>query len=233
MESDEKRIDRTGRVVQDYSIIEEDVIKDLLLEESESVEVPSEEELIKLQERKAEPKQSEDRPVLERGNEYEEIGKTIAVAPPQNSTIQRFIADPVESDKLVSVIREEAPSSTILNAVMQEIAEEAAYIKAWRNENWNGEADLSEATSKRIKMLKDLVTTLTEREKINKDKNVGKVDFYGENFQRVMRHFMEVIMATFRKVNIPTQFEDIFITQLAKEFDGFEKQAEKIYYGKE
>jgi hypothetical protein len=82
-------------------------------------------------------------------------------------------------------------------------------------------------------MLKDLVETLIEREKLKKEKNVGKIDFHGENFQKVLRYFLEVIQKTFKKVSIPTQFEDIFFTQLAKEFNNFEKTAEKIYYGKE
>jgi len=116
---------------------------------------------------------------------------------------------------------------------LEEMAEEAAFIKAWRNNNWDGTADLSEATGKRIKMLKDIVETLVEKEKLKKEKNVGKVDFYGDNFQRVLKHFLEVIQKTFKKVSIPAQFEDIFFTQLAKEFDGFEKSAEKIYYGKD
>jgi hypothetical protein len=151
----------------------------------------------------------------------------------KNTALQSALSNPAENDALVDVIRREASSSTILNAVMEEMAEEAAFIKAWRNNNWDGTADLSEATGKRIKMLKDIVETLVEKEKLKKEKNVGKVDFYGDNFQRVLKHFLEVIQKTFKKVSIPAQFEDIFFTQLAKEFDGFEKSAEKIYYGKD
>jgi len=151
----------------------------------------------------------------------------------KNTALQAAISNPADNDALVDVIRREASSSTIINAVLEEMAEEAAFIKAWRNNNWDGTADLSEATGKRIKMLKDIVETIVEKEKLKKEKNVGKVDFYGDNFQRVLKHFLEVIQKTFKKVSIPAQFEDIFFTQLAKEFDGFEKSAEKIYYGKD
>lgn len=147
--------------------------------------------------------------------------------------LQQLLSDPLENDKLVAVVRDEKPSMTVLNQIMQEIAEEIAYIKAWRNMHWNGTDDLSDATFKRIKMLRNLVETVIEKDKIRQQKSVGKVDFYGENFQRVLKHFLQVIQKTFEKVSIPPQYEDIFFTQLAKEFDGFEKQAEKIYYGKD
>ena len=62
---------------------------------------------------------------------------------------------------------------------------------------------------------------------------MGKIDFFSDNFQRVLKNFLEIIQKTFRKVNIPSQFEDIFFSQLAKDFDNFEKKAEKIYYGKD
>lgn len=152
---------------------------------------------------------------------------------PGNSPLVNAIANPVENDNLVSVIRENKPVSTVLNTVMEEIAEEAAYIKAWRNENWNTGEDISEATFKRIKMLKHLVETIVEQEKLKRASVTGKVDFHGEAFQRVLKFFMETILKTFKKVHIPVQFEDIFFTELAKEFSTFEKDAERIYYGKD
>lgn len=151
----------------------------------------------------------------------------------KSAALQQLINDPVQNDKLVSIIREEKPSISILNQIMQEIAEEIAYIKAWRAQNWNSKDDLSDATFKRIKMLKNLVDTIVEKDRLRQQQKVGKIDFYGENFQNVLKHFLEVIQQTFQKVNIPEQYEDIFFTQLAKEFNGFERKAEKIYYGKE
>jgi len=149
-----------------------------------------------------------------------------------NNAMTNIAGQPIENDALLAAVRKESSASTLLNVLMEEMAEEAAFIKAWRNQNWNGDKDLSEATAKRIKMLKDMVDTLVEREKLKKEKSVGKIDFYGDNFQRVLKYFLEVIQKTFHKVAIPSQFEDIFFTQLAKEFDGFEKAAEKTYYGK-
>jgi hypothetical protein len=162
-----------------------------------------------------------------------DANNALSISMNKNSFLQKFLGSPLDNDPLVEAVRNESSTSSILNILMEEMAEEAAFIKAWRNANWNGEVDLSEATSKRIKMLKDLVDTLVEREKLKKDKNVGKIDFYGDNFQRVLKYFLEVIQKTFKKVGIPAQFEDIFFTQLAKEFDGFEKAVEKTYYGKE
>jgi len=158
--------------------------------------------------------------------------KAVALSIGNNSALQAALGDPTENDALVIAVRKESSTSTLLNVLMEEMAEEAAYIKAWRNLNWGGKEDLSEATARRIKMLKDMVDTLVEKEKLKKEKSVGKIDFYGENFQRVLKYFLEVIQRTFQKVAIPSQFEDIFFTQLAKEFDGFEKAAEKTYYGK-
>lgn len=149
------------------------------------------------------------------------------------TALSNAIANPAENDNLLAVIRENKPINTVLKAVMEEIAEEAAYIKAWRNENWSIGEDISEATFKRIKMLKHLVETLVEQEKIKKNSATGKVDFHGEPFERVLKYFLETIQKTFRKVSIPEQFEDIFFTELAKAFDGFEKTAERLYYGKD
>jgi hypothetical protein len=152
---------------------------------------------------------------------------------PGNNPLAKTIANPVENDNLVAVIRDNKPTSTIIKTIMEEIAEEAAYLKAWRNENWNTGEDISETTFKRIKMLKHLVETIVEQEKLKKESATGKVDFHGEAFQRVLKYFLETIQKTFRKVHIPIQFEDIFFTELAKEFDNFEKNAERIYYGKD
>jgi len=155
-----------------------------------------------------------------------------AASVPAASPIHKALANPAANDKLLETIRRDDSSTSTLNAVMEEIAEEAAYIKAWRNKVWNGEEDISEATLNRIKMLRELVTAIVEKERLKREKAIGKVDFHSENFQNVLKMFMSIIMTTFKKVNIPSQFEDIFFTQLAKDFDGFEKKAEKVYYGK-
>lgn len=152
---------------------------------------------------------------------------------PGANPLNNAIANPTENDNLVAVLRDNKPTNTVLHAVMEEIAEEAAYIKAWRNDNWNTGEDFSEATFKRIKMLKHLVETVIEQEKLKRSSATGKVDFHGEAFQRVLKYFLETIQKTFKTVSIPRQYEDIFFTELAKEFDGFEKIAERIYYGKE
>jgi hypothetical protein len=193
-------------------------------------------DILSLPTESAEKKVYDQNPILEKPVPLPELStavKALAASVQKNNALQKFIGNPVENDSLVEVVRNGSSTTTVLNAVMEEIAEEAAFIKAWRNQNWDGGVDLSEATGKRIKMLRDLVETVVEREKLNNAKNVGKVDFQGENFQRVLKHFLEVIQKTFKKVNIPSQFEDIFFTQLAKEFDGFEKKAEKLYYGKD
>jgi hypothetical protein len=149
------------------------------------------------------------------------------------SSLNKALANPTQNDSLIAAIRDNQSSNMVLRAIMAEIAEEAAYLKAWRNENWGNGEDISDATFKRIKMLKHLVETIVEHEKLKKDSVSGKVDFHGEAFQRVLKYFLETLQTTFHKINIPVQYEDIFFTELAKAFDGFEKSAERIYYGKE
>jgi hypothetical protein len=146
--------------------------------------------------------------------------------------LQRNIEDPTENDDLFSSIKNNDATSTILNYIMVEIAEEAAYLKTWRRENFNLKEDLSEISNKRILILKKLVDTIEKREKISNSKSTGKVDFHSENFQKVFSHFLHVVKDTFTEVNIPAQYEDIFFSQLAKALDGFEDTAEKIYHGK-
>lgn len=148
------------------------------------------------------------------------------------SPLTKSLSDPRPNDKLVQAIKRDKSTATILSIVMQEIAEEAAFIKAWRNANWDTEADLSESTARRVKMLTTLVDSIINREKLKEKSSVGKIDFYSENFQKVLKYFLETIKDTFEKVAIPEQYANIFFAQLAKEFDGFEKKAEKIYYQK-
>jgi len=149
-----------------------------------------------------------------------------------NPALKKFLADPLQNDALVSAVRKEHTSSSIMNVIMQEIAEEVAFIKAWRNQNFDGDKDLSEATFKMIRMLGQLIEAIGEKEKL-KSKVGGKIDFHSRSFERVMKHFLDVIYKTFKGVNIPKQYEDIFFSQLAKEFNGFEKTAEKLYYDRE
>jgi len=148
------------------------------------------------------------------------------------SPLQRNIEDPTENDDLYISLKENASTSTILNNIMVEIAEEAAYLKTWRKENYNLKDDLSEISNKRILILKKLVETVEKREKISNSKATGRVDFHSDNFQKVFEHFLQTVKSTFEKVNIPTQYEEIFFSQLAKDLDGFEDIAEKIYHGK-
>ncbi len=151
----------------------------------------------------------------------------------KGGNLQKFVGNPIGNDVLLEAIRNEDSTATVLHTILEEIAEEAAFIKAWRNENWDSGKDLSEATYKRIRMLRHLVDTLMDREKLKQEKVSGKIDFFGENFQNVLKYFLGVIEATFKKVNIPEQYEKIFFTELAKEYDDFEKKAEKVYYGKD
>jgi len=148
-------------------------------------------------------------------------------------TIDRSLISPIENDKLLSTIKDRKSINTIMNLVAEELAEEAAYLKAWRNEQWGNGNDVSGITLKRIKTLRNLIETLIDQDKLKKSNSEGKVDFYGEAFSRVLQYFLEVIQKTFRKVNIPSQYESIFFPELAKAFDNFEKKAERIYYGKE
>jgi len=167
--------------------------------------------------------------LLEKENKDKEL---LDVSIANNGQLQKALSDPVLTDNLCQALKNERSSTHILNAALQELAEEAAYIKAWRVDNWTSKEDLSEATFRRVKMLQTLVETISERERLKNVKQVGKIDFYGENFLNVFKFFLETIKSTFKKVNIPVQYEDIFFSQLAKEFDGFEKKAEKIFYGR-
>jgi hypothetical protein len=162
-----------------------------------------------------------------------QAGAIIGGAVDPLSPLTKSLSDPRPNDKLVQAIKRDKPTATVLGIVMQEIAEEAAFIKAWRNANWDTAADLSESTARRVKMLTMLVESIVNREKLKEKSSVGKIDFYSENFQKVLKYFLETIKATFDKVGIPDQYAAIFFAQLAKEFDGFEKKAEKIYYQKD
>jgi hypothetical protein len=151
---------------------------------------------------------------------------------PSGSPVQRSLEDPTLDDSLLESIKGGDPVATILNHVLEEIAEEVCYLKAYRNTGWDAETDFSDVSAKRIRSLKSLVDSLIEKERLKNSKDTGKVDFHSKNFENVFVYFLDVIKETFEKVAIPKEFEGIFFTQLAKDLDGFEKAAEKIYYGK-
>lgn len=149
----------------------------------------------------------------------------------QGQPLQRAMIDPVRNDQLVASLRREEPATTIFNSIMQEIAEELAYLKAYRKEQFLGDHDVSDISFKRVKALREMVETLVKREQ-QKGKREGKIDFYGERFEKVMEYFFEAVSNAFSKAGVPDQFHDIFFAQLGQDLEGFEKKVEKIYYGK-
>lgn len=147
--------------------------------------------------------------------------------------LDRSLTSPIENDQLLSTVKNNKSINRVMNIVVEELAEEAAYLKAWRNEQWCNGSDVSSVTFKRIKTLKNLVDTLIEQEKLKNNRAVAKIDFHGEAFGRVLKYFLEVIQKTFHTVDIPVQYETIFFTELAKAFEKFEKKAERLYHGKD
>lgn len=149
-------------------------------------------------------------------------------------TIDKALEDPTKDDALLDTIRQEEPTLTLYNSIMEEIATELAVMKYLRHElflNGSDKEIITDVSFKRVKSLTDLVKTLAEREK-SRDKKDGKIDFHGEKFERVVKHFLDVVQRTFNKVNIPEQFQEVFFIQLSKELEGYEKKVEKLYYGK-
>jgi len=146
---------------------------------------------------------------------------------------QRTVEDPTISDSLFNSIKNNDPTITILNNIMQEMAEEAAYLKSFRQDNFDvNEDNFSEVSDKRVMTLRKIVEALDKREKILKNSGSARIDFRGEAFLRIFEHFLKAVKYTFKKVNIPDQYNDIFFSQLAKELDGFEDTAERLYNGK-
>jgi hypothetical protein len=153
-----------------------------------------------------------------------------SLTPPESS--QQLIVDPVKNDALCAFVKNEDSTDTLMGHVMSEIAEELAFLKAYRRVHYLANEDISEISLKRVKSLKNLVEAIVEREKLKNNAFDGKIDFYGDKFERVMEFIFNTVKGAFDKVGIPEQFNDIFFTQLAQDLEGFEKKVEKIYYGK-
>lgn len=141
----------------------------------------------------------------------------------------------LENDGLIKTIKAKGFSEETINKMKEELAEEVAFLKGLRNEYGFDIDDIDQLiriTEKRTKIIKDLIDILNKEEQIRlkRDKE-GRIDFYSEKFQRVFRYLLKIIQDTFIKTSIPSQYIDIFFTELAKALDGFEKKAEKIYYG--
>jgi len=172
----------------------------------------------------------------DKGEERELINEPqdlLAINVKGHSQLQQLIEDPLENDDLYQAIDNDDPAPALLRSAMKEYAEEIAYLKAWRKHNYKLDADMtSEISDKRMKALFNLVKAVLEREKIASKQSKGKIDFHGENFAKVFQFFLQEVQETFKTVNIPEQYQKIFFPQLAKRLDGFEKKAERIYYGK-
>ena len=148
-----------------------------------------------------------------------------------NEIVQQMIMDPSKNDALCAAIKKDESTSHIFNQVLKEIAEELAYLKAYRKVHFIANEDTSETSLKRVKALKSLIETVLEKEKHNSMLG-GKIDFQGDRFEKVVEFFLKTVDEAFGKSGIPDQFHDIFIVQLAQDLEGFEKKVEKIYYGK-
>jgi hypothetical protein len=148
-----------------------------------------------------------------------------------NEIIQQLITDPTKNDALCASINRDDTVNSIFNQIMKEIADELAYLKAYRKIHYLGKDDISEVSVKRVKCLKSLVDTLIEKEKLKNSAFEGKIDFGSEKFESIMEFILEKVKETFEKIGIPEQFNDIFFVQLAQNLEGYEKKLEKIYYG--
>jgi hypothetical protein len=148
-----------------------------------------------------------------------------------NEIVQQMVLDPIKNDALCAAVKKDESTSHIFNQVLKEVAEEIAYLKAYRKVHYIAGEDISETSLKRVKTLKSLVETVLEKDKLNNQLG-GKIDFHGDRFEKVMEYFLGTVKEAFEKSGIPEQFNDIFFVQLAQDLEGFEKKAEKIYYGK-
>ena len=144
--------------------------------------------------------------------------------------VKQLMEDPTKNDNLCTVFKQEDNTGILLGHVMGEIAEELAYLKAYRKIHYIAEEDTSDISLKRTKALETLVKALVEKDKL-KHGAEGKIDFYGEKFEKIMEFVLGIVKDAFEKVGIPDQFNDIFFVQLAQDLEGFEKKVEKIYYG--
>jgi hypothetical protein len=147
-----------------------------------------------------------------------------------DSMVKQLMEDPTKNDTLYTVLKQEENTGVLLGNVMQEIAEELAYLKAYRRIHYIANEDISEVSLKRTKALESLVKALVEKDKLKRGFD-GKIDFYGEKFEKVMEFILTVVKEAFEKIGIPEQFNDIFFVQLAQDLEGFEKKVEKVYYG--
>jgi hypothetical protein len=145
--------------------------------------------------------------------------------------VRQTMLDPSKNDALYATIKKDESTSHIFGQVLIEIADEIAYLKAYRKVNFLANEDISETSIKRVRALKSLIETVLEKDKLNNQLG-GKIDFHGDRFEKVMGFFLGTVKDAFEKAGIPEQFNDIFFVQLAKDLEGFEKKAEKIYYGK-
>jgi hypothetical protein len=149
------------------------------------------------------------------------------------TAVQKTIEDPTESDPLYNAIKSDDPTVSVLREASLQLVEEVSWMRAWRKENFAIDDDkTSEISDKIMKAMNKLIELIMKKEAIVNTKGKDKIDFHGENFTKIFEHFVKIVQKTMEKVNTPKEYVDVFFSELAKNMDGFEKTAEKIYYGK-
>lgn len=170
--------------------------------------------------------------ILKISNADPKLGLHNLVTIPNN--VQTLIEDPTVVDPLYQSIKNDKSDEDIFKKIMLEYAEELAYLRSYRKQNFSLDIDkTSSVTEKRIKALEKLVDAISKRYYVLSNGGKGKIDFNSESFTRVFQKFLEQVQETFKKVGIPEQYSKIFFPELAKKLDGFEKIAEKVYYGRD
>ena len=138
-----------------------------------------------------------------------------------------------ENDRLTVALRSKEDDSSLYDIILEEAAAEAASLKSLRRsarpDDIAAKAIISE---KRLAALDKTAKMVSQRSKELKDKNGGKIDFYSENFQRVLEMLVSMIVESVDETGMQKATKDRFLIKMQQKLVGFEEIADMVYKGK-
>jgi hypothetical protein len=127
----------------------------------------------------------------------------------------------VSSQKLVRVIAEKAPVSDVVDAVLNEIAEELSHLKYERRKATEEGKNTANYTISRIASLRQLADVLQKRQE---NTRAERLDLQSPRFKQVLHLWMEFVYDSMSKADLPESTIDVVFKQMEADMQDWEKK---------
>jgi hypothetical protein len=127
----------------------------------------------------------------------------------------------VSSQKLVRVIAEKAPVPDVVDAVLNEIAEELSHLKYERRKATEEGKNTANYTISRIASLRQLADVLQKRQE---NSRAERLDLKSPKFKQILHLWMEFMYDSMSKAELPESTIDVVFKQMEADMSDWEKK---------